>query len=137
MNVLKYIFNLVMVWWDGHIHLSAVNKLVQTFWRALKIFFWEPQKAYAFDRIVLFLGIYSVVSVKISKLHTQKEFYINILGFFYYGKFYTNIEKLLRQISMYPLSSFNSWWDFPGLVSSISALFLSLVSSLSLSPGVF
>lgn len=45
MNVLKYIFNLVMVWWDGHIHLSAVNKLVQTFWRALKIFFWELQRS--------------------------------------------------------------------------------------------
>ena len=78
----------------------------------LKFFSENFKEAHAFDSIVLFLGIYSVVSVKISKLHTQKDFYINILGFFYYGKFYTNIEKILQQISKYPFSSFNSYY-FP------------------------
>lgn len=64
-----------MVCCDGCIHIGGVNKLVQTFWTALKFFFSKNLKeVHALDLIILFLGIYSVVLVKISNkgTHTQR-----------------------------------------------------------------
>lgn len=85
MNVLKYIFNLVMVWWemDTYILVQLIN-WYRLSGEHLKFFFSENLKeAQALTPQFSFLGIYSVVPVKISKLHMQKDFYINILGIFF------------------------------------------------------
>lgn len=69
----------------------------------LKFFSENLKEARAFDPIVLFLGIYSVVPVKISNLYMQKDFYINILGIFLLWKILYQLRENITTNLYVPL----------------------------------
>ena len=80
-------------------HTGRVIKWCKLPGKDLKIFFRTSKRSMPFVFIIPFLGIYSVVLVKISSkdiyiyiythTHTHTEIFISV---FYYGKFYTNIK---------------------------------------------